>query len=890
MLGLVVWPSSAQITFRRTRGLWIADVDGDADPDILFADYSDHEADSGRVAWIPNLGEGRFAEQHIIDFDFNGGESVTTADLDNDGDLDVLGTAREQDLVAWWENLGSGTFGPRKVLSDSADGAMWAIAADLNGDGSMDVIANHLLDATVSWWPNLGGGVFGEERLITDTVRKPRHTWPVDLDNDNDVDLLVSSRYLNQILWYQNDGNGVFDQVKVISDDAITIKWAYADDLDNDGDQDVLGTGYTDKTVFVHENLGGGNFGPKILLSDAADGARCVWTGDLDADGDPDVVHASEYDRKFAWYENLGSMVFGPQQVISGLTKGPKEIFPVDIDLDGDLDCVGITSYPDGHSKVMWFEHRPAGEPNTLQLMEYFSGLDEPIDLASVGSVVFVAERAGLVQWIEEGTRFAAHPFLDIRDRVQADPTTLGLMALAFHPDFDNSGYCFVAYHTGLDKLRISRFGPAAAVFADGLDPSTEAVLLELSLTGAERQADLAFGPDGYLYIALADGHAAPNAASPAQDLMDLRGKVLRIDVDAALPYAIPADNPYAGSGIAKGEIWFSGVHNPVGFGFDPATGALWLPDRGSMLADEFNRFSASSPGGENLGWPCQEGEQATGLACASGASLTAPLMELTPGGLFGGGIYQGQAMPSLQGRYLAVGSTDRWYAIDGFVDSAAVYEQYTALRRGVVALHGSASGEYHAVDREEGKVLRLGEYCSAQTPPTGLSVPKLGPNKAFVRLEPLPGAALYRYVGRREGMASSSSIYLSLNAQWVPDLRSGETYIWYVQAQCSDGTITPSSVEDTFQVPVLREQTATLPEPETMELFLIQEQGILHAEGVSTEARLRVVDLQGRVVEQYDRVGGWPLHLAVQARAAGLYMIEVEDKGRKTVLKWLLP
>ncbi len=183
--------------------------------------------------------------------------SVFAADLDGDGDIDVLSASLYDDKIAWYENTdGLGTFGGQRVISTVADRAWDVFAADLDGDGDVDVLSASEGDDKIAWYENTDGlGTFGGQRIITATVDYPISVFAVDLDGDGDIDVLSASYYDHKIAWYEN----------------------------------------TD---------GLGNFGNQTIITSNARGAQSVFATDLDRDGDMDVLSASSYDDKIAWYAN----------------------------------------------------------------------------------------------------------------------------------------------------------------------------------------------------------------------------------------------------------------------------------------------------------------------------------------------------------------------------------------------------------------------------------------------------------------------------------------------------------------------------------------------------------------------------------------------------------
>ncbi len=269
-------------------------------------------------------------------------------------------------------------------------------------------------------------------------------------------------------------------------------------------------------------------------------------------------------------------------------------------------------------------EPQPEPEPTfpDLALVEIATGFVQPTTIthADDGSDrLFVVERRGTVR-IVDGDVAASVPFLDLLDRVTAAAGEQGLLGLAFAPDYADSGHLYVNYTDLLGDTVIARF----TADADTVDVATEQVLLRVEQPFANHNGgQLAFGPDGYLYIALGDGGSSGDPQGHAQNLDSLLGKLLRLDVsDPDVPYVIPEGNPFGD------EIWAYGLRNPWRFSFDQATGNLYIADVGQSLREEVNVQAAASPGGENYGWNVVEGTQCYAAASCDAAGFTAPVHE----------------------------------------------------------------------------------------------------------------------------------------------------------------------------------------------------------------------------------------------------------------------
>ncbi|MBL4594762.1 MAG: VCBS repeat-containing protein, partial [Flavobacteriales bacterium] len=289
---------------------------------------------------------------------------VYVADLDLDGDPDVLSASPGNNMVAWYENLGGGAFGVQQPISRNNEtfGVYSVYAKDLDGDGDLDVLSASQWDDKIAWYENLGAGIIDTiQNVITTSANVARCVYSVDLDNDGDNDVLSANN--GNIAWYENYGAGIFGSLQTLTSGSISGISVHTSDLDNDGDQDVLFASYTNDLIAWVENLGGGNFGGQQTISTTADYARDVHSVDLDGDGDMDVLSASQYDNKIAWYENYGAGIFGGEQIISINAYGVQTVFTVDLDNDGDYDVLSASL---DDAKVAWYENYLIGAPCSL--------------------------------------------------------------------------------------------------------------------------------------------------------------------------------------------------------------------------------------------------------------------------------------------------------------------------------------------------------------------------------------------------------------------------------------------------------------------------------------------------------------------------------------------
>jgi glucose/arabinose dehydrogenase len=337
------------------------------------------------------------------------------------------------------------------------------------------------------------------------------------------------------------------------------------------------------------------------------------------------------------------------------------------------------------------------GDPFTVGLKEVASGLTSPIAIVSAfdgTGRLFIVDQAGLIRILTSDGTLLPEPFLDLRTRMQPLRPNFderGLLGLAFHPQYESNGRFFVYYNApprmaGFDNTAtFSEFRVSAD--RNKADPASERKFLELDDPQFNHNGGtLAFGSDGFLYMSIGDGGAAndcafghvndwyaDNCGGNGQDVeQNLFGNILRIDVNGARPYGIPADNPFVGK-PGLDEIYAYGFRNPYRFSFDMGTGRLFAGDAGQGLWEEVHLVEK----GGNYGWNVKEGthcfdaenNRVSPPECPdvvesgvrTGDPLVDPIIEYAnaaqPGGLgrsvVGGVVYRGSTLRQLTGRYV---------------------------------------------------------------------------------------------------------------------------------------------------------------------------------------------------------------------------------------------
>lgn len=295
-----------------------------------------------------------------------------------------------------------------------------------------------------------------------------------------------------------------------------------------------------------------------------------------------------------------------------------------------------------------------AAEPDVV-LEPVVSGLVLPVSITHAGDTrLFITEQEGRIV-LFDGVRLLPEPFLDITPLVLAGGER-GLLSVAFHPRYAENGQFFVNYTDRSGNTVIARYNVSSN--PNVADPASAIPILQIQQPFANHNGgQLQFGPDDYLYIGMGDGGSGGDPANRAQNLGDLLGKMLRIDVDGAT-YTLPPSNPFLTRMGARGEIWAYGLRNPWRFSFDRASGDLWISDVGQGSWEEVNFQPATSFGGENYGWRRMEGLHCFNPStnCDTGA-LVLPVIEYGHTGgacsVTGGYVYRGARFPGLQGMYL---------------------------------------------------------------------------------------------------------------------------------------------------------------------------------------------------------------------------------------------
>ena len=378
------------------------------------------------------------------------------------------------------------------------------------------------------------------------------------------------------------------------------------------------------------------------------------------------------------------------------------------------------------------------------------SGLETPVHLTHAGDGsgrLFVVEQRGLIRIIQNNT--IQSTFLDISDRVRSPfnggGTEEGLLSVAFPPGFGSAKPYFYVYYTRKNgDNRVSRFHLGAN--PNQADAGSESTILKLPHPIYENHngGQIAFGPDGYLYIATGDGGGGGDPKDNAQNPGSLLGKMLRIDVEMSnarmisglnfvyLPlilnsnsppngqaYRIPPTNPFVENSEYRGEIWALGLRNPWRFSFDRLTGDLYIGDVGQSTREEVDFQSVTSSGGENYGWNIMEGNDCYNSSTCDKSGLVKPVFtyqtHVEGCSVAGGYVYRGSKYPGLQSIYL-LGDycSGRIWGLQK-VGSTWSYQELLDSEYWISSFGEDEDGEVYLLDRSGGKVYQIVEVFVGQ-------------------------------------------------------------------------------------------------------------------------------------------------------------------------------
>jgi hypothetical protein len=416
-LALATAPAAAPVKHTLEDGagtpssVFVADVDGDGDNDVLRTGWDDQQI----VWWRNDGGDPLQHSRWVVAEDLAGASSVHAADVDGDGDVDVLAAAWEDDTIGLWRNQGGDPLTwAREDLSTDFTDAHWVDAADVDGDGDVDVLGAAAGIDTVGWWEQgtVGGVTTWTFRAIDTSFAGARMIVPGDIDADGDIDVVGAALDGDQVVWWSNQGGTpVVWLGHEVGTDVAGAHGVELNDLDGDRDLDIVGAGFREVRVLWWRNQGGDPIAwSQATVGGLFLGALMVDSGDLDGDGVIDVAGAAENHNRVAWWRNLGGEPPSwSEHVLADGFAGAWPLVVADVNDDGALDVVSAASYG---GEVAWWrigQFVPEGTltSNVLETGVAIDSLLVGVDsVAPPGTAVTVAARwsespAALGPWVD---------------------------------------------------------------------------------------------------------------------------------------------------------------------------------------------------------------------------------------------------------------------------------------------------------------------------------------------------------------------------------------------------------------------------------------------------------------------------------------------------------
>jgi len=342
--------------FDGARSAATGDVDGDGYTDILAAAFS-----AGALAWWRNVdGTGTNWQKHTIATGFSGANSIWCADIDRDGHLDAAGAAGSANTIAWWRNAGGkGTNWTLQVIDNTFTGAQSVITADIDGDGDPDVIAAaNFIPGKITWWENLDseGGAW-TARVVSTSFSGAYAVHASDIDADGDIDILAAALTADDITWFENSsGNGsawVTHTVDGVFDGARSV---VSGDIDGDGDLDIAAAAFIENQLAwwrndsIHRTA---DFCETTVVASGFQGAQSMVAIDRDRDGDLDIISAASVDNRISWFENAdGQGGVWLQRIIETNAPNAWSVVAADLNGNGIADVIGAMP---GSDTIAWW-------------------------------------------------------------------------------------------------------------------------------------------------------------------------------------------------------------------------------------------------------------------------------------------------------------------------------------------------------------------------------------------------------------------------------------------------------------------------------------------------------------------------------------------------------
>jgi len=375
-------------------------------------------------------------QAHVVTNEVPLVQDVAAADVNGDGDTDLLALSFEDDALLWYERRADSSF-TEHLIADGLDGAYTIHAADLTGNGAVDVLVGTLRGGNVWQFQNDGTGRFGSGQVINDEAVVPYDVSAATIDGDDRADVLVAAHGQGHVLWYPNDGEGGFGARRSLTANAAGVRDVAAGDLTGNGRTDVVSAAADDGIVAWHENTGTG-FRRHVVQRDA-DGVAGVHVADVAGDDAPDLLSAALGADEVTLHETVGTGTF-EERTIDAEAIGAQSVTAADVGEDGTVDVLAALREDD---RITLYEQSDEGRFRRQTLSAAADGASsvEAVDLDGDGDtdVVAASQGDGTIRWFETNLAPAAR---DTAFQVSEDRTLRvaapGVLGTDWDPDGDS--------------------------------------------------------------------------------------------------------------------------------------------------------------------------------------------------------------------------------------------------------------------------------------------------------------------------------------------------------------------------------------------------------------------------------------------------------------------
>jgi hypothetical protein len=525
-----------------------------------------------------------------------------------------------------------------------------------------------------------------------------------------------------------------------------------------------------------------------------------------------------------------------------------------------------------------------------IELDAHASGFSFPIDIASAGDDrLFILQQRGLIRILDAEGNINETPFLDLASLVSQSGNERGLLGLAFHPQYDQNGYFFVNYTRSSDGATIVARFSVDEEDPDQANPDSQKIIMTIQQPYSNHNGgNILFGPDGYLYIAVGDGGSGGDPDDYAQNHMSLLGKMLRIDIDVEndeVPYLIPEDNPFAWDDFTMDEIWALGLRNPWRNSFDRFTGDFWIADVGQSAREEINFQPVSSPGAENYGWRCYEGNAPFNLTdCVDEEYYTFPVFDYghegsgCTGSVTGGYVYRGALYNGLYGIYIAADyCTGKLYMVQQTEEGFEGAELGTFTPFQYTTFGEDQFGELYIGLRGAGEIQKITEVSDCRP------VAKILEDGSYVNLE------------YGESFTLHALFHPDLNYQWLQNdepisgelshiLEITESGVYSVEVTNPENAC--FNISESFEVEIDEPTGLQIDVPLQVKVYPNPARDRVYIEGLSPHeiTSLMLTDLSGKVIFKEITVEGSSCNLELSEVPSGIYLLNIFTKNNATI------